>query len=265
MMQVPDKQSVNSRFTVGESSAGTVTPMPAVTKMPVSSPAARRAKWCGAKAARRSPRAAPSRQSRLVEKPVRMMAESEQSISRLLAELPNRPEAAGELLPLVYEQLRAIASQRMREERAGHTLQATALVHEAYMRLSRGNNDNWEGRGHFFRVAADSMRKILIDHARKKKAEKRGGGKKAVTLTGAEIGIDGDPEATLALNDALESLAKEDARAAEVVHLRFFAGLGFPEIAGVLNVSERTIMREWAFARARLVQLIDPEAVAGVE
>lgn len=194
-----------------------------------------------------------------------MQPTDEQTISRLLDELPSRPEAAGELLPLVYEQLRAIAGQRMREERAGHTLQATALVHEAYMRLSRGSQEGWEGRGHFFRVAADSMRKILIDHARKKKAEKRGGGKKPVTLSGAEIGIDGDPDATLALHEALESLAKEDARAAEVVHLRFFAGLGFPEIAEVMKVSERTIMREWAFARARLVQLIDPESVAEIE
>lgn len=193
-----------------------------------------------------------------------VMSSESETISRLLDELPKRPEAANELLPLVYDHLRAIAAQRMREERAGHTLQATALVHEAYMKLARGNNDGWEGRGHFFRVAADSMRKILIDHARKRKAEKRGGGMKPVTLSAAEIGINGDPDAALALHEALETLSKEDARSAEVVHLRFFAGLGFPEIARVMEVSERTVMREWAFARARLVQLIDPGAVDSI-
>lgn len=206
------------------------------------------------------------------------------AVSRLLNEIPHRPAAAGELLPLVYEHLRAIALQRMREERAGHTLQATALVHEAYLRLARPMArstadaaahaaadagpplaEGWEGRAHFFRVAADAMRKILIDHARKRRADKRGGGRRPVSLSaaidlagGADAG--GDPELTLALDEALAALAREDARAAEVVHLRFFTGLGFADIARLLNVSERTVMREWAFARARLVQLLDAEA-----
>jgi RNA polymerase sigma factor (TIGR02999 family) len=193
------------------------------------------------------------------------MTADTQTVSRLLSELPHRPGAANELLPLVYDQLRAIAMQRMREERAGHTLQATALVHEAYLRLARGfdnaDGGEWEGRAHFFRVAADAMRKILIDHARRRKAEKRGGGVRPASLDAAEeaqaISIDSDPESLIALDEALQSLAAEDARAAEVVQLRFFSGLGFADIAKLLGVSERTILREWAFARARLVQLIE--------
>jgi len=180
-----------------------------------------------------------------------------ETVSRLLAEMPHRPEAAGELLPLVYEQLRAIAENRMRQERAGHTLQATALVHEAYMRIARHEGGEWEGKAHFFRVAADAMRKILIDHARKRCADKRGGGKRPAALENIDIAIDSDPHATLALDEALNTLKAEDDRAAEVVHLRFFAGLSFPDIARLMNVSERTILREWAFARARLVQLLD--------
>lgn len=224
----------------------------------------------------------PTPVGRLRTQQSRMPADSD-AVSRLLNEIPHRPAAAGELLPLVYEHLRAIAMQRMREERAGHTLQATALVHEAYLRLARplarksdgldntaaGDTstdappEGWESRAHFFRVAADAMRKILIDHARKRRADKRGGGKRPVSLTGAvdlASGADAhaDPELTLALDEALLALRKEDARAAEVVHLRFFTGLGFADIARLLNVSERTVLREWAFARARLVQLIDP-------
>lgn len=195
------------------------------------------------------------------------MTADNETVSRLLSELPHRPAAANELLPLIYDQLRAIAAQRMREERAGHTLQATALVHEAYLRLARGldstESGGWEGRAHFFRVAADAMRKILIDHARRRKAEKRGGGVKPASLEAAAeapaISIDSDPESLLALEDALQALQQEDPRSAEVVQLRFFAGMGFPDIAKLLGVSERTIMREWAYARARLVQLIEGE------
>lgn len=193
------------------------------------------------------------------------MTADNETVSRLLNELPHRPGAAGELLPLIYDQLRAIASQRMREERAGHTLQATALVHEAYMRLSRGMESTdagaWESRAHFFRVAADAMRKILIDHARRRTADKRGGGVRPASLEAAAeaqaISIDSDPEELLALEDALQALQQEDPRSAEVVQLRFFAGMGFADIAKLLEVSERTIMREWAYARARLVQLIE--------
>lgn len=184
------------------------------------------------------------------------MSTDAETISRLIAELPDRPAAASELLPLVYEQLRAIAAQRMRQERAGHTLQATALVHEAYVRLA-GGGSSFENQGHFFRVAAEAMRKILIDHARRRLAEKRGSGKRPANLESIDIAMDADPESAVALDEALTALATEEARAAEVVQLRFFAGLGFAEIAKLMNVSERTILREWAFARARLVQLIE--------
>src|SRR4051812_14960941 len=185
-----------------------------------------------------------------------MPTESEQ-VTKLLAQIPSRPEAANELLPLVYSQLRAIANQRMREERVGHTLQATALVHEAYVRLAAASDDGrqFEGRTHFFRVAADAMRKILIDHARRHRADKRGGGVKQRSLGAIEPSIDTDPELLLAMEEALTTLQSEDARAAEVVQLRFYGGLSFEEIAESLKVSERTVLREWAFARARLVLL----------
>lgn len=185
------------------------------------------------------------------------MPETRQEITRILQEIPARPEAAAELLPLVYEELRSLARARMAQEKAGHTLRATALVHEAYMRLAANEDLVWQDRAHFFRASAEAMRRVLIDHARAKGAVKRGGGRGRVRIDAVDLGVESDPAQVLALDEALETLRGEDDRAAEVVRLRFYAGLDFAEIATLLGCSERTVMREWAFARARLVELLE--------
>jgi RNA polymerase sigma factor (TIGR02999 family) len=182
--------------------------------------------------------------------------ETQDQVTRILREFDRRQDAAEVLLPLVYEQLRAIAQNRMRQERAGHTLQATALVHEAYVKLVGGESPSWEDRGHFFRVAAEAMRRILIDHARKRKSDKRGGGRPQVPLSVVDLAADFDGEQMLALNDALDQFEAEEERAAQIVKLRFFAGLSVEETAEALGLSKRTVLREWAFARARLFQLL---------
>lgn len=188
-------------------------------------------------------------------------------VTRILQQIDRRADAAEELLPLVYDHLRAIAQRRMREERAGHTLQATALVHEAFVKLVGGaggagggaDGPGWESRAHFFRVAAEAMRRILIDHARKRKSVKRGGGATPIPLSVVDLAAEHDPAQIMALDEALETLEAEDARAAEVVKLRFFAGLSVEETAEAMGISERTAMREWAFARARLYELLAVE------
>jgi RNA polymerase sigma factor (TIGR02999 family) len=163
------------------------------------------------------------------------------------------PKAAGELLPLVYEELRRLAAARMANEAAGHTLQPTALVHEAWLRLA-GNDANaqFANRAHFFAAAAEAMRRILIDRARRKSAEKRGGDWQRIDLDKVEIAADADDDTLLLVNEALEKLAKEDANAAEIAKLRFFGGLTLEEAAQVLGVTERTANRYWAFARVWL-------------
>ncbi len=182
--------------------------------------------------------------------------DTQNQVTRILREFDRREDAAEALLPLVYEQLRAIAQNRMREERAGHTLQATALVHEAYVKLIGSEAPSWEDRGHFFRVAAEAMRRILIDHARKRKSDKRGGGRPHVPLSVIDLASDFDPGQVLALNDAIDRFEQEEERAAQIVKLRFFAGLSVEETAEALGLSRRTILREWSFARARLFQLL---------
>lgn len=166
--------------------------------------------------------------------------------------------AAGEeLLPLIYDELRAIAQSRMASERAGHTLQATALVHEAFLRLVAGEAVGWEGRRHFFAAAAEAMRRVLIDHARKQKSQKRGGDQQRVTLGAPEAPMEMEADQALALYDALERLAQEDERAAAVARLRFLVGLSVEETAQALEISERSVHREWNFARARLFELLE--------
>lgn len=180
-------------------------------------------------------------------------------VTLLLRSIEESPDAAGKLLPLVYDELRAIARDRLRSERSGHTLQATALVHEAYMRLIGGEPTNWQNRGHFFGACANAMRQILVDHARRRDAHKRGGGAAKASLDGIDAADSRDADLILSVNEGLELLRAEDARAAQVVELKFFGGLEMNEIADVLGASERTIHREWAFARARLVQLLGDE------
>jgi RNA polymerase sigma factor (TIGR02999 family) len=187
------------------------------------------------------------------------MAHPADEVTRILGEIAHRPSAANELLPLVYDQLRLIADQRMRQERAGHTLQATALVHEVFVRLVGGNEPEWQSRAHFFRVAAEAMRRVLIDHARRRLADKRGGGVRPQPLSVVDLAQDHSPEQVLAMEEAVQTLEREDPRAAEVVQMRFYAGLSVEETAELLGVSERTVMREWAFARARLFQLLSGE------
>ncbi len=188
------------------------------------------------------------------------VSEQRADITQILEGFDERPDAAAELLPLVYDQLRGIARARMSDERAGHTLQATALVHEAYARLVGPNEVKWESRAHFFRVAAEAMRRILIDHARKRNSQKRGGDRERLPISVVDLATEYDPERVLEFDEALTTLAREDERAAEIVQLRFFAGLSVQETCEAMALSERTVMREWAFARARLFELLGPDA-----
>jgi len=160
--------------------------------------------------------------------------------------------AADELLPLVYDQLRAAAQKQMAQERADHTLQATALVHEAYVRLVGSHDVPWENRAHFYIAAAEAMRRVLIEHARKRGRIKRGGGQRRVPLSGLELARDPDLEEILAVDTAIRRLEGQDGRMARIVRLRFFTGLDAKEIAAVLGLSDRTVRREWALARAWL-------------
>lgn len=163
--------------------------------------------------------------------------------------------AAEDLLPIVYEELRKLATRRIAREAPGQTLQATALVHEAYLRLIGRDGDTkpgWQGRGHFFAAAAEAMRRILIDRAREKHAIKRGGGGQKLTLESLDLAIDAVPEEIVDLDAALTKLAAEDATKAELVKLRFFAGLTLKESARFLGISPTTADRYWAYARAWL-------------
>lgn len=163
------------------------------------------------------------------------------------------PAAAAELLPLVYDELRRLAQQKMAQERAGHSLNATALVHEAYMRLVGDATDqNWDSRGHFFAAAAESMRRILVENARRKARQKHGGGRMRVELEACNIALATKPEQLLAVDEALERLGLEDELAARIVKLRFFTGLSIEEAADAVDVSRASAYRYWSFARAWL-------------
>jgi len=161
-------------------------------------------------------------------------------------------QAAADLLPLVYSELRRLAAAHLAAEAPGHTLQPTALVHEAYLRLvGLGDDARWEGRGHFFAAAALAMRRLLVETARRKRAVKRAGGAR-VDLDEAALALPETREDLLALDEALDRLAASDRQAADLVHLRYFAGLSIPEAASALGVSPRTADRLWAYARAWL-------------
>jgi RNA polymerase sigma factor (TIGR02999 family) len=186
-----------------------------------------------------------------------------EQVTELLREAGMHDAARERLLTLVYDSLRRIAQERMKGERVGHTLEATALVHEAFLRLVGEERSGWESRGEFYGAAAQAMRRILIDHARKRRAEKRGGGRGRVPLSVVDLAAESDPEQVLALDEALRGLEQSDPRAASVVRLRFFAGLDVAETARVLGLSERTVMRDWAYARAVLFEQIEGEAPEG--
>ena len=161
-------------------------------------------------------------------------------------------KAANELLPLVYEELRLLAAQKMSRESPGQTLQATALVHEAYIRLVGSEARNWRGRTHFFTAAAEAMRRILIDNARHKKSLKHGGGRRIANLDDAEAAIEEPSEDIIALDEALEKLAVEDPVKADLVKLRYFAGLTIEQAAEILGISRATADRYWSYARVWL-------------
>ena len=162
------------------------------------------------------------------------------------------PQAATQLLPLVYTELRKLAAAKMARELPGQTLQPTALVHEAWLRVSGPGHTNYQNRAHFFSAAAEAMRRILIDNARRKQAQRHGGGQARVDLEEADIVAPGDDEQLLAIHEALDQFAALDPAKAELVKLRYFVGLAFAEAAEVLGVSEVTAKRDWALARAWL-------------
>ncbi len=173
-------------------------------------------------------------------------------VTQLLNALNDGDElAADTLIRVVYEELKAVAASHMRAERGGHTLQPTALVHEAYLRLVDQREVKWQGRSHFFGVAAQAMRRILIDHARKRNALRRGGGNQVTLLDQHAITV-ADPVPLMALDAALKKLATVNARQAKTVELRYFGGLGVKETAEVLEVSEITVKRDWRYAKAWL-------------
>lgn len=160
--------------------------------------------------------------------------------------------ALEKLIPVVYEDLRRVAARYMRSGGAGHTLQTTALVHEAYLRLIREQERTWQNRTHFFAVAAQIMRNLLVDHARALARVKRGGGTVQVTLEEVPQFTAADPETLITLDDALSKLAEIDPRASRIVELRYFVGLNNEEVAAVTGVSEKTVKRDWAAAKAWL-------------
>jgi RNA polymerase sigma factor (TIGR02999 family) len=167
------------------------------------------------------------------------------------------PRAAEQLLPLVYDELRRLAAEKMAQEKPGQTLQATALVHEVYLRLVDVEKArHWKSRGHFFAAAAEAMRHILVDRARRKRSRKRGGDRARVEFDEANLATAQAPEEVLAVDEALTGLAAADAQAAELVKLRYFGGLSIPDAAEVLDISPRSADRLWAYARAWLQRAI---------
>ncbi len=184
--------------------------------------------------------------------------------SNILNQIENGdPSAASQLLPLVYDELKRLAAYQMANERPGHTLQATALVHDAYLRLVGSENQQaWNSRGHFFAAAAESMRRILVDRARKKQRLVHGGGRKKLDLDRLNVADPDNYDFLDALDRAIDGLAEQNVAASQVVNLRFFAGLTIEQTAESLQQSVRTTNRQWAFAKAWLYQQISGEEEA---
>jgi RNA polymerase sigma-70 factor, ECF subfamily len=174
-------------------------------------------------------------------------------VTRLLNDLRSgKREAEAELIPIVYKELRRLAAHYLRAERPDHTLQPTALVHEAYLRLTKIREVDWQSRSHFFATAASVMRRILVDHARQRRANKREGFRDAIGLEGVFVVSPARTSELLALDDALERLAKLNVRQSKIVELRFFGGMSEEETGSVLGISARTVKRDWRMARAWL-------------
>jgi RNA polymerase sigma factor (TIGR02999 family) len=175
-------------------------------------------------------------------------------VTRILAQIDRgEPHATEHLLPLVYDELRRLAAQKLAQENPGQTLQATALVHEAYLRLVAGpQTQSWNSRGHFFAAAAEAMRRILVENARRKQQVGRGGGRQHVPLDAAQIAAEVPSADLLALDESLRRLEERDAEAARLVKLRYFAGMTMPQAAEALGISLRTAERSWTYARTWL-------------
>ena len=174
-------------------------------------------------------------------------------ITRILAAIEQGDaRVADQLLPLVYEELRRLAAAKMSQEPTGQTLQATALVHEAYIRLVGSENQNWSGRTHFFAAAAEAMRRILIENARRKQSLKRGGRFKRIDLDDVKVTVEDPSTSLIAIDEALTKLAQKDSGLAELVKLRYFAGLTLEQVAKIQGISSRTARSYWAYARAWL-------------
>ena len=181
------------------------------------------------------------------------MSQDKHAITRLLEEWRSgNQDAATRLMELVYRELHQMASRQMRRERGEHTLQTTALVHEVYLRLCGAEPIQWADRTHFFAVAAQQLRRVLVDHARRVRSEKRGGGNIAVTLVDSDVPVCAIDERLLAVDESLSRLETLDPRAAKVIELRFFGGLTETEAAGALDISLATLKRDWDFARSWL-------------
>lgn len=178
-------------------------------------------------------------------------------LTRLLNQAEGRADAWRVVFELVYDELRALAAAQMGRERAGHTLQSTALVNEAWMRLAGDAAPKFETRRHFFGAASRAMQRVLTDHARKVLADKRSAEGERMSMSGLDLAAGEDPARAIEVSDAIEALEREDERAAEVVRMRLFAGLEVAQVADALGVSERTAAREWAYGRARMVQLLE--------
>lgn len=195
----------------------------------------------------------------MIEKPSEKSEPSgtsdELRVAKLLSEAAaGAPQAARDLLPLVYRSLRELAERQMRQERRDHTLQATALVHEAYLRLLGDTEVGWDNRAHFYAAAAEAMRRILIEHARRVGAKKRGGGWNKEIANVADLASDETVGHALDIDTAIEALKEHDVRAASVAQLRFYTGLSIDDTAAALNISPSTVDREWCYARAWLLR-----------
>jgi RNA polymerase sigma factor (TIGR02999 family) len=182
-------------------------------------------------------------------------------VTRILSAMEQGdPQAAAQLLPLVYDELRRLAAQKLAQEKPGQTLQATALVHEAYLRLvGTEQAPQWNSRGHFFAAAAEAMRRILVESARRKRRLKRGGSRECFDLADVDLAVEAPGDDLVALDEALDRLAEEHPEKAELVKLRYFAGLTVSEAADVLGISPSTADRHWTYARAWLYRCLDPE------
>jgi RNA polymerase sigma factor (TIGR02999 family) len=182
-------------------------------------------------------------------------------VTQILSQIESGdPSAAEQLLPFVYEQLRKLATAKLAQEKPGQTLQATALVHEAYVRLVDVEKaQHWNSRGHFFAAAAEAMRRILVDQARRKKSHKRGGKGRRVSLDMADVGLATPESELLEIDEALTRLSSEDPDAAQLIQLRYFAGLSIEDAAELVGISRSSAYEHWSYARVRLRMLLDAE------